>query len=211
MPEPNQHRRLLYNPWRLQQPPSSIRIYTHRRQRKGPFLLCGVERPNAEGRPQRHLVPKRGLPLPARPSITNDITIFRPLPLHLSWIGSDHCIIAGTIQSLVPGSHSYTTPDYTFWEEYAEKEPSYTPVHVGDAYQHILDLHLSHCLHKTASNHSKKWWNQDIAHQLHLTRQTRGGHGYREASSELRRMIRRPNDTHGHSSYNSRGTAHHGR
>ncbi|KAF8417934.1 hypothetical protein EV426DRAFT_681503 [Tirmania nivea] len=116
--------------------------------------------------------------------------------LSCSWLGSDHALIAITIQmrgtSSEMSSRIYTTPDWTKWNKYIDANPLYTPTHHGDAYNHLCEVARKLCKQKEATPRSKKWWDEELNVQLKRTKMAgRKGEGYEKARDDLHRMIKR--------------------
>jgi len=88
-------------------------------------------------------------------AFNNNLTTWEPDYLNLSRIGSDHSLTEGTMTAQVPDSHTYTTSNLTWWEEYIKNDPGFTPTLHNEAYSHLLRLLKGLHSTKTASAHSK--------------------------------------------------------
>jgi len=95
-------------------------------------------------------------------SFKNELKTLIPRPLSLSWIGSNHAIIAGALVSRIPEARTYPTIDWTWWESYAEDPPAYTPSFYNETYQHLLHLYNELLRTKTVGTRSKKWWDAEL-------------------------------------------------
>jgi len=78
---------------------------------------------------------------------------FRPLPQHLTFLASDHCILSGEVTCLRPDTHLYTVTDWNFFTKYAEDPPPYTTQTQGQAYRDLKDLLAQHRITKKAASH----------------------------------------------------------
>lgn len=87
---------------------------------------------------------------------------FIPSALNSSRIGPDHDLVADTMTTVVLKIHTYSTLDWTWWEEYAEENPPSTPTNINDAYTHQTQLLYLHAATKTTTPRSKNWWDQEL-------------------------------------------------
>ena len=121
---------------------------------------------------------------------SSSTVLFHPLPHHLTFLTSDHCILAGEVSGRRPDTHTYTTIDWDFFTEYAEDPPPYTSHTFGQAFQDLKDLVSQHHLTKTASSHSKKWWDEEINVQLNRCRKARNPQEFKTQKKALTKLIR---------------------
>jgi len=59
-------------------------------------------------------------------------------------------------------------PDWSWFEEYIENPPPYSPRLAGEAYSDLKALLGQHSCVKTASTHIKIEWDEEISTQLKL-------------------------------------------
>jgi len=120
----------------------------------------------------------------------NPMVLFRPLLHHLSFLTSDHCILAGEVSCQRPATHLYTTTDWDFFTEYTEDPPPYTSHTFGQAFQDLKDLVISHRLTKRASSNSKKCWDEEINIQLNRCRKAKTTQDLKSQKKTLTKLIR---------------------
>jgi len=118
-------------------------------------------------------------------------TQFLPLPLHLSFFASDHCLLSGELNPTRTEEHSYSVPNWDFFQEYAEDPPPFTPTTYGQGYTLLKTLFANNRISKRASSRSKKWWDQEIDQQLFKCRRATQGEDLKSQKKALHKMIKR--------------------
>jgi len=64
---------------------------------------------------------------------------------------------------LIPGNHTYSTPDWDTWRKYVKDEIPFSPTYCRDAYTELVRLSKKFHKTKTSTYRSKKWWDDEIS------------------------------------------------